>query len=52
MNKFDADWNEHYIKKIGGGDKPTYYIIRRADNTVGGFFKLHCFCRAYLLRFE
>ena len=33
---FDNDWTEHYIKK-GNPNKPTYYIIRRQDPTVGLF---------------
>ena len=32
----EIDWSEHYVKK-GDPAAPTYYIIRRADTSVGLF---------------
>lgn len=38
MDRFDSNWDEHYIRQKGGGsDSPTFYIIRRAIPDVGLF---------------
>ena len=35
-NKQKIDWSEHYLRK-GDPKKPTYYVIRRRDESVGLF---------------
>ena len=39
VDKFDQNWDEHYIrqKKGGGSNSLTFYIIRRQDISVGLF---------------
>lgn len=38
----EEDWTEHYVRK-GDPSKPTYYIIRRKNSTVGIFSNFNVF---------